>query len=63
MSEIELGPFPKYETVRNNAYLSYIAIDSKFNLDSIDIGFYKEIVKKIRLLVLLQEINTLQVKK
>ena len=45
MSEIELGPFPKYETVRNNAYLSYIAIDSKFNLDSIDIGFYKEHLK------------------
>lgn len=45
MSEVILRTLPKYGTVRNNAYLSYIAIDSKFNLDCVDIEFYKEHLK------------------
>ena len=41
MSEIELGPLPKYDDVRFNAYWSKIAIDSRLLIDDIDVDCYK----------------------
>ena len=39
--EIELGPFPKYENVRSNAFWSRAAIDTLLSIDSDNIEEYK----------------------
>ncbi len=43
--EIELGPFPKYENARSNAYWSKVHIDTSFMPDIDDIEPYKEHIK------------------
>ena len=39
--EIELGPFPKYENVRSNAYWSRVHIDTSLRIDNSDIEEFK----------------------
>lgn len=39
--EIELGPFPKYESIRSNAYWSRVHIDTRLKIDREDILDYK----------------------
>ena len=43
--EIELGPFPKYENVRSNAYWSRVHIDTSLRIDDSDIEEYKAHLK------------------
>ena len=43
--EVELGPLPKYENVRYNAYWSKVHIDTRLKPDSEDIDCYKEHLK------------------
>lgn len=43
--EVELGPFPKYENTRSNAYWSRVHIDTSFMPDIDDIEAYKEHIK------------------
>ena len=39
--EIELGPFPKYENVRYNAYWTRVGINTRLGIDKDNIDDYK----------------------
>lgn len=39
--DIELGPIPKYEDVKINAYWSRVAIDTRFRADNYSVSDYK----------------------
>ena len=39
--EIELGPFPKYENVRYNAYWTRVGINTRLGIDNDNIDDYK----------------------
>ncbi len=43
--EIELGPFPKYPSVRSNAFWSRLHIDTSLRIDDSDIEEYKAHLK------------------
>lgn len=43
--EIELGPFPKYEDVRYNAYWSKVGIDTSLSIEDHNIDNYKAHLK------------------
>ena len=43
--EIELGPFPKYPSVRSNAFWSRVHIDTSLRIDDSDIEEYKAHLK------------------
>ena len=43
--EIELGPFPKYQNIRSNAYWSRVHIDSSLGIDNSDMEEYKAHLK------------------
>ena len=43
--EIELGPFPKYESIRYNAYWSRKGIDTRFEVDEDVLDTYKAHLK------------------
>jgi len=46
--EIELGPFPKYEDVRYNAYWSRVGIDTSLRIEDHNIDDYKAHLKDCR---------------
>lgn len=46
--EIELGPFPKYENARYNAYWARVGIDTRLKIDDYNIDDYKAHLKDCR---------------